>query len=57
MGVAYLELRQCETGAAIIQRAIAASPDPASWEWAREQSEECYLLLTPTPTPQDTPTP
>jgi tetratricopeptide (TPR) repeat protein len=57
MGVAYLELRQCETGAAIIQRAIAASPDPASWEWAREQSAACYLLLTPTPTPQDTPTP
>jgi tetratricopeptide (TPR) repeat protein len=57
MGVAYLELRQCETGAAIIQRAIADSPDPESWEWARERSEECYLLLTPTPTPQDTPIP
>lgn len=57
MGIAYLELKQCETGEAIIQRASAESPDPKSWEWARERSEECYLLLTPTPTPQDTPTP
>lgn len=57
MGIAYLELKQCETGAAIVERAIAESPDPNDWLSARTRSEECYISLTPTPTPENTPVP
>lgn len=49
LGIAYLELKQCETGAAIVERAIAESPDPGEWVWARQRAEECYASLTPTP--------
>jgi tetratricopeptide (TPR) repeat protein len=51
MGVAYLELGQCETGAAIANRAVVESADPAAWSWTSELVEACYLSLTPTPTP------
>jgi tetratricopeptide (TPR) repeat protein len=51
MGAAYLELKQCETGAAMVAR--AAADDPGSWSWAVERIEACYTALTPTPTPQD----
>ncbi len=48
MGVAYLELGQCETGAALVERAAA----PGGWSWAVERVEACYVALTPTPEPQ-----
>jgi tetratricopeptide (TPR) repeat protein len=51
MGVAYLELGQCETGAAIVNRAKVESTDPAAWSWTSELVEACYISLTPTPTP------
>jgi tetratricopeptide (TPR) repeat protein len=59
LGVSYLGLRQCETGAAIVERAIAESPHPADWLWARDRIEACYIALTPTPTatPFGTPAP
>ncbi len=57
LGIAYLSLKQCETGAAIVERAIAESPDPNPWLWAAERIEECYISITPTPTPEDTPAP
>jgi len=57
MGVAYLGLKQCETGAALVERAIAEGADPVTWTWARERVEACYVSLTPTPTPGGTPTP
>jgi hypothetical protein len=57
MGVAYLELRQCETGGAIVERAVAESPNPSDWLWARPRIEACYISLTPTPTPENTPMP
>jgi tetratricopeptide (TPR) repeat protein len=53
MGIAYLELKQCETGAAILERAIAESPDSLTLVSALEQVETCYTSLTPTPTPGD----
>jgi tetratricopeptide (TPR) repeat protein len=48
MGLAYLQLGQCETGAAIVER--AASEAPAKWGQARERIDDCYTALTPTPT-------
>jgi tetratricopeptide (TPR) repeat protein len=57
MGVAYLELRQCETGAALVERAIAESARLSDWFWARKRIEECYLAITPTPTPTASPIP
>ncbi len=57
MGVAYLKLGQCETGAAIIERAIDDALNSQDWLWARQSVEACYISLTPTPTPQDTPAP
>jgi tetratricopeptide (TPR) repeat protein len=57
MGVAYLELKQCETGGAIVDRAISESPDAGAWIWARDRTEACYISLTPSPTPEDTQAP
>jgi hypothetical protein len=57
MGLTYLELRQCETGAAIVERAIAESAPRSTWVWARERIETCYVALTPTPTPTPTESP
>jgi tetratricopeptide (TPR) repeat protein len=57
MGLAYLELQQCETGAAMVERAVAESPDPETWARAVERIDSCYISLTPTPTPEETPTP
>lgn len=57
MGVAYLELKQCETGAAMVERAIAESPRLSDWYWGRKQVEECYISITPTPTPTATAAP
>ena len=51
MGVAYLELRQCETGAAMVGQ--AAVEDPVAWDWAVERAEACYVSLTPTPEPEE----
>jgi tetratricopeptide (TPR) repeat protein len=56
LGVAYMELGQCETGAAIVERAVAESSDPAAWDWAVQRVAACYLSLTPTPTPTPAPT-
>ncbi|MGD9101481.1 MAG: tetratricopeptide repeat protein [Anaerolineae bacterium] len=50
MGVAYLELGQCQTGAAVAKQ--AAVEDPKNWDWAVEGIEACYLALTPTPEPE-----
>lgn len=50
MGVAYLELKQCQTGAALVKRAAVEAPD--AWEWAVERAEACYVSLTPTPVEQ-----
>ncbi len=47
LGLAYLALGQCETGAAIVERAASEAP---RWDWARERIEACYIALTPTPT-------
>jgi tetratricopeptide (TPR) repeat protein len=57
MGVAYLELGQCETGAAIVKRAGAESTDPEAWSWTSERVEACYISLTPTPTPTESQAP
>jgi tetratricopeptide (TPR) repeat protein len=57
MGVAYLELEQCETGAAIVERAVAEDTSAENWTWALERVQDCYLTLTPTPTPQEAQTP
>ena len=57
MGVAYLELKQCETGGAIVDRAISESTDTDDWTWARGRTEACYISLTPTPTPANTQAP
>jgi tetratricopeptide (TPR) repeat protein len=57
MGVSYLELKQCETGAAMVERAVDESIDHTTWEWAVGRIEECYISLTPTPTPEDVPAP
>jgi tetratricopeptide (TPR) repeat protein len=53
LGVAYLNLKQCETGTAIVERAIAESTDPSEWLWTRQFAQECYLAITPTPTPTE----
>jgi tetratricopeptide (TPR) repeat protein len=50
MGAAYLALEQCETGAAMVER--AAADDFGGWSWASERVEACYVALTPTPEPQ-----
>jgi tetratricopeptide (TPR) repeat protein len=57
LGVAYLELRQCETGAALVERAIAEAADLSDWYWARERIQTCYIAITPTPTRTATPVP
>lgn len=57
MGVAYLELRQCETGAALVERAIADAANLSDWYWARERIQACYIAITPTPTRTQTPVP
>jgi tetratricopeptide (TPR) repeat protein len=57
MGVAYLELRQCETGAAMVERAVAESPSLSDWDWALDRVEACYIAITPTPTATTTPAP
>jgi tetratricopeptide (TPR) repeat protein len=57
MGIAYLKLGQCETGAAIVERAIDEGSNPEEWLWARQSVEACYLSLTPTPTPLRSGTP
>jgi tetratricopeptide (TPR) repeat protein len=57
MGVAYLELGQCETGTAIVERAVAESADTEEWDWAVGRIEACYISLTPTPSPTPHPTP
>jgi tetratricopeptide (TPR) repeat protein len=57
MGVAYLGLRQCETGAALVERAIAEGRHLSDWYWARKAIEECYIAITPTPTRTATPVP
>jgi tetratricopeptide (TPR) repeat protein len=57
MGAAYLELKQCETGKALVERAIAESPHLSDWFWARRRVEACYISITPTPTPESTPAP
>ncbi len=56
MGVAYLELGQCETGQAIVERAAAESSDLEAWDWAVQRIAACYLSLTPTPTSTPAPT-
>jgi tetratricopeptide (TPR) repeat protein len=57
LGRSYLKIGQCETGAAIVQRAAAESnvpqieADPDDHAKQAEQAiEACYLALTPTPT-------
>lgn len=55
MGVAYLKLKQCETGAAIVKR--AANENPQRWDWAVWRIDACYVSLTPTPTPEALATP
>jgi tetratricopeptide (TPR) repeat protein len=57
LGLAYSDLGQCETGAAIVERAITESPLTQDWAWARRRVEACYISLTPTPTPEATPAP
>ncbi len=57
MGVAYLELKQCETGAALLERAIAESRHLSEWYWARGRIKACYISITPTPTPESMPAP
>jgi tetratricopeptide (TPR) repeat protein len=57
LGLAYLELQQCETGGAIIERAIAESPDPPKWRWVERRIGTCFVSLTPTPTPEEAPLP
>jgi tetratricopeptide (TPR) repeat protein len=52
LGLAYLKLQQCETGGAILERAITESPNPGQWLWARRRIDACYISLTPTPTPE-----
>ena len=50
LGVAYLELKQCETGAAMVERAVADSARLSDWYWALDRIEACYIAITPTPT-------
>ena len=57
LGVAYLELRQCETGEALVERAIAEATALSDWYWAREHIQTCYIAITPTPTRTATPVP
>ena len=57
IGIAYLELKQCETGAALVKRAVDESRRRSDWDWALDRIEACYISITPTPTPTGTPAP
>ncbi len=57
LGIAYLRVGQCETGGAVLQRAVDESSDPNRWGWAVRGVGACYTALTPTPTPTPAPSP